>query len=354
MLNNKKTIKNRRVLICVIMFAIIALIFVCAHLLYEKNSSQVLKQGYLSVYDKLSDGASINVLVVGDSIAEGAGASSGKSWAKMLPDYIMETYGSECTLTNVSMGGNTSIAGVVREKILDDGINYDLAIICYGQNDADDETFAPNYEAIIRGLKIQYGSIDIISILESSQREYTNKICQIIDIDEFYNIPIADTITAFNQSEYTYEELVGAPDDLTHPNDKGHQIYLETIGEVIKKELNSRRSFCISSNKYDDSIYLPSESFRKINSKTFETKVDSVTADIMMFREYCPGSNEIKITVDGNMVAQESFDWNYSFSQAHIYQITNNPVALDGKLVITFSTEEIADSFSGIMLTNIQ
>jgi lysophospholipase L1-like esterase len=341
-------------IITVMLLVLLVLAAVALFSVFKTETDIVKKQGYLSVYEKLVDGESINVLLVGDSIAEGAGASTGKSWGKMLPDYIKETYGSECNLTNVSMGGNTSIAGIVREKLLGDEVDYDLAIICYGENDADDENFAPNYEAIIRGLKIQYGNISIISILESSQREYTNKINQIIAIDKFYNIPIADTIKAFDQSGYAYEELVGTPDDFTHPNDIGHQIYLATIGDVIQKEINSKRMYCSLSDKYDDSIYIPADSFRRVDSKTFESKIASTTADIIMLRDYCPGENSVEIIATDKIVAQESFEWNYTFSQAHIYQITDEPVALNGELTITFSTEEIADSFSGIMLTNIQ
>ncbi len=352
----KKVIRKSVIICAVIAFVIffVTVIMLFTHSYLKKVSNPAKIHGYLSVYEKLKDGESINVLVVGDSIAEGAGASSGKSWAKMLPDYIKETYGSECNLTNVSMGGNTSIAGVVREKILDDGIDYDLAIICYGENDADDENFAPNYEAIIRGLKIQYGNISIISILESSQREYTNKMQQIIAIDKFYDIPIVDTIKAFSQSGYEYEELVGAPEDLTHPNDMGHRIYLDTIAEVIQKEVDTERTYSALSRRYDDAIYLSADSFRRVNSKKFETKINTVTADIVVFREFCPGSNVIRITSDGNTLAEESFDWNNSFSQAHIYQITDEPKPISGKLTIEFSTEEIADSFEGIMLTNIQ
>ena len=47
---------------------------------------------------------------------------------------------------------------------LDDGANYDLAIICYGQNDAL-EGFSTNYEAIIRAIERKYPDCSIISIL---------------------------------------------------------------------------------------------------------------------------------------------------------------------------------------------
>lgn len=73
------------------------------------------------------------------------------------------------------MGGNTSYAGYVRTMALNDGVDYDLAIICYGQNDAL-EGFSTNYEAVIRAIERKYSDCSIISTLESSQREYTEKM----------------------------------------------------------------------------------------------------------------------------------------------------------------------------------
>ena len=60
------------------------------------------------------------------------------------------------------------------------------------------------------------------------------------------------------------------------------------------------------------------------------------------------------ISVDGTVVARESRDWPFSFTQAHIYPMTLEPVNLGGKLTVSFATKEAADSFIGIMLTNIQ
>ncbi len=339
-----------------VLIGLIALVAM-ALLVYNKSDirqdTEVQRQ-YLSAYDKLQAGEDISVLVVGDSIAEGTGASSGHSWAKMLPDKIKETYGSECTLTNVSMGGNASIAGITRINILDDDIDYDLAIICYGENDNDDWTFAPDYEGIIRALKIKYGNIDIISVLESSQRDYTNKMNQILTIAEYYNIPVADTIEAFNESGYEYDELVGAPDDLVHPNDLGHQIYMETVLDVIQSEVGSQRTYSDSVTKYDSYRYLAKEDFRKVGALSYEVQMDPVTAAIAIYRVFGPGDNSVTISVDGTVVAQESRDWPFSFTQAHIYPMTLEPVNLGGKLTVSFATKEAADSFIGIMLTNIQ
>lgn len=85
--------------------------------------------------------------------------------------------------------------------------------------------FSTNYESIIRAIRSRYPDCSIISILESSQREYTDKMTTIQSICEHYGIPVADTIAAFNNSGKNYEELSG---DGVHPNDAGQGIYFET------------------------------------------------------------------------------------------------------------------------------
>ena len=101
----------------------------------EQAKAEVLKQKEAedSFYQKLVDGFDVNVLVVGDSIAEGGQGEKG--WCTLLQNNLRKTYSNRVSFTNVSMGGNASYAGYVRTMALNDDVDYDLAIICYGQND---------------------------------------------------------------------------------------------------------------------------------------------------------------------------------------------------------------------------
>lgn len=176
--------------------------------IFAENQAKALKQKEAedSFYQKLTDGFDVNVLVVGDSIAENGQGENG--WCTLLQNNLKKTYNNRVSFTNVSMGGNASYAGYVRTIALNDDVNYDLAIICYGQND-DTEGFSTNYESIIRAIRSKYPDCSIISILESSQREYTEKMTTIRSICEHYSIPVADTIAAFNNSGKAYDDLTG-------------------------------------------------------------------------------------------------------------------------------------------------
>lgn len=343
---------KKRIIRLISSLLIICIILGAGGYLYKLFSVRkgIVTSGYVSVYEKLEAGVPVNVLIVGDSIAQGTGASEGKSWAKLLMKQITDEYGSECNMTNVSMGGNTSIAGVVRERTIEESLEYDLAIICYGENDADDEAFASNYEAIIRGIKSQYGGCNIICVLESSQREYTNKINQIIEIADYYGIPVADTIAAFNNSGYAYEELVGAPDDLTHPNDLGHSVYCDAISEVIRNQVEASKTYDEKVRRYDHLVYFPKSEFSRVGISSFTIRVNPTVSDLAIYRSYITGNNDVKIYVDGQLITEESNEWNYGFSQAHIYQITSEPVDISKSITIKFSTYEQAKEFEGIAL----
>lgn len=195
------------------------------------------KESNDSFYQKLQDGFDVSILIVGDSIGATAGASSDATrWTNLLAAELRSKYGVRVSMTNVSMGGNTSYAGYVRTMMLDDGMtaeryqslsagerfeDYDLAIICYGQNDRE-ENFSMYYESIIRAIRQKYSKCSIISILESSQRDYTNKMREIQNLCSHYDIPVADTIWVFSDSGKSYEELAT---DGVHPNDEGQKIY---------------------------------------------------------------------------------------------------------------------------------
>lgn len=339
----------------VILFAIISalLVFVCNVIFAMPDGKEDI--GYISFYEKLAAAKPVKVLIVGDSIAAGTGASSGNSWAAKFPDVIKEKYGSECNVTNISMGGNTSYAGVYRVKELDNKMDYDLAIICYGENDADDENFPTEYESIIRAILAKYGKCSILSILESSQREYTNKMNQIIKIAGKYNIPVVDTISAFNSGEYKYEELVGAPDDMVHPNDLGHSVYLETLAGVIDEEVTRVKETQSSDlSEYNETVVYGVEDFGRIGLSKYKLNLDKpVKAAIGIYRSYVPGENGLKIYSGGKLIYDSSFEWNYGFGQEHIDKIISEPCKLEDSLTVEFSSYEAAKYFKGIMLSDI-
>ena len=316
----------------------------------EKQIALKQKEAKDSFYQKLVDGFDVNVLIVGDSIAENGQGEKG--WCTLLQNSLRKTYNNRVSFTNVSMGGNASYAGYVRTMALNDDVDYDLAIICYGQNDGLDG-FSTNYESIIRAIRSKYPdcSCSIISILESSQREYTEKMTTIQSICEYYSIPVADTIAAFNNSGKAYDDLTG---DGVHPNEVGQEIYFETVKAVIDDNVAASTGKMADTDvinadvhKFDNFVwYDASSDFERVDDTTF-TISTSASGILGIDYTYESGDNKADIYVDGELFESPTVTFDYDFSQRHILVVSDD-CTVKNEIKVVFNTKEQADGFKGM------
>ena len=311
------------------------------------------------IYQKLKNGRYVNILIVGDSIGAGTGASGSEcQWFSLLTEWMHQTYGVEYTLTNISMGGNTSYAGYARTMILEDGIDYDLAIICYGENDSE-EGFSSNYEAIIRGIREKYTACNMISILESSQKTYTNKMQEIKRLADYYGIPVADTIKAFQESGYQETELA---EDGTHPGDAGQKLYFETLRDVILNQLAKDESFTKAklsavnqdAMEYESFRYYPVDCFVRTDEFTWEMETEPINGKIGVYRSYDAGNCTLKVLNNDVLLKETVVDWQYEFSQTYFEKISEEVYTIDGNIKLVFASAGQADEFEGLLFTGVQ
>ena len=317
----------------------------------EKQTALKQQEAEDSFYQKLADGFDANILIVGDSIGEGAGTeTNGQQWFKQLQAYLQNVNKGKVSVTNVSMGGNTSYAGYVRTMVLNDDVDYDLAIICYGQNDRTDG-FSTNYESIIQAIRTKYPDCSIISILESSQREYTEKMTTIQSICEHYSIPVADTIAAFNNSGKAYEDL---SDDGVHPNDTGQEIYFETVKAVIDDNVvastgKMKDTDVINADvhKFDNFVwYDASSDFEQVDDTTF-TISTSASGILGIDYTYESRDNKADIYVDGELFESPTVTFDYDSSQRHILVVSDD-CTVKNEIKVVFTSKEQADGFKGM------
>ncbi len=199
------------------------------------TAAQAAGSGAVSAYQKLNSGLPVRIAVLGDSIADKTGVEPNQSWNTLLFDWLHNEYPSRITMDSYAVGGTSSYTGyyqsetAMRQKIRKNG-QYDLVIICYGQND-ETANFGLYYEGMLRSVKRQNPSCQFITILESTQQIYTEKMLEILRLSEVYHADVADTISAFALSGIPFEQLT--PDG-THPNAEGHWLYFETLRSVIE------------------------------------------------------------------------------------------------------------------------
>lgn len=315
----------------------------------EKDEYVDLNSMGRNFYQKLKHGQDVRILIVGDSIGNGDGASNeAHKWENLLKDQIEEEYHSKVEITNVSMGGTTSFAGFARVKMLPEDENYDLAIICYGQND-DEENFGEYYESIIQELLKKYDGIELISILESAQKEYTSKMETIKWICGAYSIPVADTIGAFNASEIPYAELVS---DGVHPNDTGHEIYEEVIFGVIHDKLVKNRLTEWNLDS-ENATYYALDQFERIDDTTWKASVSAANGRIGIYRNVLPGEAKIKVTIDDGQEIDLDETWPLELKKPDFYEISKDSYEIAGSVTIQFDSKDSADNFLGMLIVGL-
>ena len=315
--------------------------------------------GY-SFYQMLDKGFDVNVLIVGDSIGAGTGASDNDHmWVNLLKANLESKYRVNIKLTNVSMGGNTSYAGYVRTMTLKDDVAYDLVILCYGQNDSTVD-FSLYYESVLRAIKLRYPSASIICIQESSQKDYTEKMQVIQAIADHYGLPVADTIAPFRAD---YKNLVM---DGTHPNDDGHQIYYETVMGVIDPLVAARRAYDLQNVPVVNDRVTTFDTFQWFRAKQFAREGNTFTLNmqthgVILGIDYCftTGVNQCKILVDGVELAAPEVTFSYDFSQRHIMIVNDwlrgETVYVQREIKVVFAKDEAgktqADEFNGLAIS---
>lgn len=356
--------KKKSIFAIVILAVIAAALLILSVIQYRKITElkkQVLQlsEAPVGVYRKLARGQEVSILIVGDSIGASAGATPGHSWERLLTDWIYEEYAVRCNVTNVSLGGTGSYAGYVQVMNLDDEQDYDLAIICYGHNDSPDH-LSESYEAIIRAVREKYRYCDMICVLQSSQRTYTDIIKEIQRLAEHYAIPQADTIAAFDNSGHAYEELCA---DGVHPNDLGYSLYFQEVSRIIKERTEAYEAFAREDvaplnegmDRYERYYYVPAEAAKPSG--------DGLSLEIPFYAPLSgepgldfdrTGEGEVRIYMDDRLLCEEELGWDDGGTAHFISPLGHEAVSIEHSVRMEFSNKESASKIHGLVFIDVK
>lgn len=320
----------------------------------EKDNERKKQEETSNFYEKIKNGFDVNILIVGDAIENSNGVST--SWRQLLDRYIEDNYFVTVGMTNVSMEGNSSYAGYSCVMNLDDGIDYDLAIICYGHYD-DDEQFDLYYESIVRAIGQKYKNCCVVSVLESAQQTYTDKMKTIQTIAAHYGISVADTIEAFNSGRYGEKgEVSELTDDRIHPNDLGQEVYFEVIRDAIiggsneNRMLNDTAPMNGSLKSFETFRYIGVDDFERVDDFTFEIETRAQGEIVGIDYHLLNGENKVEVYADGKLFAEVPVSWDNSYAQRRM-MIIGNDFNASNVIKLVFSTKEEAENFGGLILS---
>lgn len=307
-----------------------------------------------SGYQKLADHENINLLVVGDSISEGVGASTGSmTFVNQLVSQLESHYGIKVTLNNQALSGTASTYGYARTKLLDDQIPYDLIVVCYGHNDSE-LNFALYYEALLRALHTKYPHASMIAVAEHTQRDTSNnpsgKMRTIESLCQHYGVDVADTAAAFNARRGT--SLISF--DGLHPNNEGHTVYASTIKSVVDQQVSARRGFQgivtpsdRNVSQFDYITYFYKDQFTRSGNTWSMDVPSSQSGYVLVDTTLTTGINIVTVSMD-NTNLRWSNGTIYAYDQKEFVPVGSGTA--NHTIKVNFAASLHADKFNGVMV----
>ena len=315
-----------------------------------------------SFYEKLAEGRDVSIVALGDSIIECYGASDdAHRWVNMIAEGIRQRYGVNVRLTNLAMGGNASYSGYVRAMALDDGVDYDLALLCHGQND-NPATVSLYYEAFVRAVRHRWPNASLLAALEHCQKTYTEKIRTVQALAAHYDIPTVDLIPAFQ------EDYDGLTMDGCHANDEGQRIYYEHYMETIGRFVEERRGHDQPDMTPVNEGVMLYETFRWFDAKEFKREGNVFTLEtafrgkvLSLDYYFVPGVSAARVLVDGEVFHTVDSDWRYPFRLRGVVLLTDRsgvkPADVRHTIAVDCGEGEmgaaVAEGFCGIAVSGL-
>jgi len=330
-------------------------------------NKQIAETYDLNGYQKIINGQDIKLLFVGDSICC-------YSWVEGTAEWIENNFNINVTYRNMSFPANSSYTGYVTVKRMEPDDIYDIAIICYGQNDSPDG-FSANYESIIRALLEKNPKGNIICILEASQREYTEKMKAIIELADYYDISVADAIETHNSSGEIFLNLSA---DGVHPNELGSSLYLKAVTDAMHISLEKclaekgKLMSCLINGKnpsnagyyreyaypvpepmnrnvekLQNCTFIPAGDFIRVSDTVYEITIEEQDGLIGIDRIMVPGENTVRIFCDGECCYNGNWEIGRTFELEQFFPLEE--MTLRGIVQVEIET---ADKFLGLVITN--
>ena len=302
-----------------------------------------------SFYQKLKDGFDVNILILGDTVANGYGASSQeKTWAKLLEKSIEDNYGVEVTIDNEAILDSGAYASYARVKMMENK-EYDLAVICTGAADKE-ETLPVYYEALLRAIQSKFSKCSVICVQEYMETDNNARNLSIMSLANAYNAYSADL---FNKM---YADPTPYLQDGGYLNDAGHELYADTVYSVIKSGVNTDAEFMITqkepineeAEKFDQFLYVPADRFTR-SGKQYSMEA-SVTGIVAFDFAVPPGENSFDVYVDRVKTVSYTVTNTISVPVEHI-ELIETEIKASRRIGIIFQSEELAEDFRGMCVT---
>jgi acyl-CoA thioesterase-1 len=194
----------------------------------------------------------LKLVIFGDSVSAGAGASGGfhappnqPPYTELVAEGLRQRYGAEVDVTNLAEGGQDS-TWAVKMAYKAAAQNPDLVIIGFGGNDAtrgiSAESFGQNIQTVIDTIRKTAPNADFVLIATMTAnpdwpeskailcRQYRDALFHLAGA----GVAVADEFSMWQELVKRKKFLDLTANGINHPNDFGHRVYAQVVLQLLQ------------------------------------------------------------------------------------------------------------------------
>lgn len=219
---------------------------------YKSETFQPTRYGSISSFKKKLGIFPVNITFFGDSITDGANATSKDApphqpgYAGLVTARLNELYPTMIGYRNNSVGGWSAINATASVEYRVNDLKSDLVVLAFGMNDAGGYSpmdYKKHIKYVIDAIRAKQPDTAILLVSPTranprtfiQKREYVNAyLPALISLsDQYKQIAVADLTAPWDRllSNKSYYDITG--NGLNHPNDFGHRIIAEVVLDSI-------------------------------------------------------------------------------------------------------------------------
>ncbi len=305
-----------------------------------------------SFYQKLEHGYDTDILILGDSTAADADFSA---LSEHLQSKYLSASGSAVNVNNLANADGNLLCDVLRVNEMPDKPDYDLAILCYGQNDSGNNV-TQDFESLIVALKSRFPDCSIICTIEPGFHSITTELQSMTDVCSAHHVPVINLFSEFYDkgADSYFDYFDSSQTSLGEKGiDEWNTLLCALIDENIARSTGKMDDTPLISRKSEEMAklrFIPIDDVRvsRTDDTSYSLDFKAKGASYILHKQDVGGS-DVKVIADdilyqfGKPCGIKAPDGSYIIP---IYE----ELSCEKDFTITFSSKELADALEGFYL----
>lgn len=305
-----------------------------------------------SFYQKLENGYGTDILILGDSTAADADFSA---LSEHLQSKYLSASGSAVNVANLANADGNLLCDVLRVNEMPDKPDYDLAILCYGQNDSGNDV-TQNFESLIVALKSRFPDCSIICTIEPGFHAITTELQAMTDVCSAHHVPVINLFSElYDKGADSYFDYFDSSQ--TSLGEKGidewNTLLCALIDENVAQstgKMDDRPMISRKSEKMAKLRFIPIDDVRvsRTDDTSYSLDFKAKGASYILHKQDVGGS-DVKVIAD-DILYQFGKPCGVKTPDGSCIIPIHEELSCERDFTITFSSKELADGLEGFYL----